>query len=350
MRFLLLFYQQLFIHGRRRGQSRGFTLVELLISIVISSIILGSLLFLTVELVTVDRRETIVDQVQRDMNRAMEYITDDLQEAVYVYTDPQGIAAQLVSDPNFPGNAADREVPVLAFWRIDPLDFAIPDCSTLSGNTPDPELTKQADCQLLEVRQAYYTLVVYAQKENDGSDPTWSGQSRLIRYELSKYSDPTDLDWRGGYRDPTNPTDPAAQFDNWQRLPSTPRGSQAVLVDYVQAPSAERLDRPPLTDSTLPCQGYGLDDFGDPLYSVVPTTTRVDTNNSFFACVRSSALDNAAAVDAGGNGNQDVYLFLRGNVQGVNNSGVRSYSDYTSLPILETQVLARGVVNKGYRQ
>ena len=336
MRLLaLLLYRWLFILQRTQ-KVKGFTLLELLISLVIASLVMAGLLYGVVELTSIDRRETIVDQVQRDMSRAMEYITDDLKEAVYVYTNPQQIAVQLTSDPSFPDNTG--EIPVLAFWRVDPIEEGLPaDCSI--GTTDFQE-----QCQLLMIRQAAYTLVVYSQKVNDGNT-NWPGQSRLVRYELSMYSDLNNLTIRPGYRDPTDPDDPLAGFDNWNAN-GIPDGSSAVLVDYVQAPSftpPATLNRAPLSDTDGPCRGYGLDSNNNPLYSVVPNTSTVTVNNTFFACVRNPTLDTGVI------GSQDVYLFLRGNVQSTS-GGIRSFSDETSLPILETQVLVKGVVNKGFRQ
>lgn len=316
--------------------------MELLISVVIASLVVTGLLTLVVELTKADKREANLDQVQRDMNRAMDYITDDLQEAVYVYPRPQEIATRLAGDSAFPGAAG--EVPVLAFWRIDPLE------QELNCNVPVRVGTVLEQCQLLNIRQAAYTLVVYVQKVNDNSSPNWSGQSRIIRYELSKYPTPipTNLALRAGYRDPTDPVDPLAQFPAWQPN-GVPRGSSAVLVDYVQRPTftpAVALNKSPLNDAGGACRGYGTDTGGNPLYSVVPSNATTTLNNTFFACVRSPII----VAGNANQGNQDIYVFLRGNVQNSASRGVRGYSDQTSLPILETQVLAKGVINKGFSQ
>lgn len=337
---LLFFYKWLLPASKQRQRLKGFTLLELLISVVIAGIAVSGLLYVVVELTKADKRETNLDQVQRDMNRAIEFIADDLQEAVYVYTNPQQMATQLALDPKFPD--ATGEVPVLAFWRIDPIETGLPTCAS----TMTTSVLQQ--CNLLRIRQAAYTLVVYVQKANDGN-ANWPGQSRIIRYELSKYASPipTTLAERSGYRDPTDPVDPLAPFEVWER-DGTPEGNANVLIDYVQAPTFPTpvaLNRAPLSDAGGACQGYGSDENGDPLYSVVPSTATTTTNNTFFACVRNPVIAGVAA----NRGSQDVYVFLRGNVQGVS-GGVRSYSDRTSLPILETQVLVKGVVNKGYSQ
>jgi prepilin-type N-terminal cleavage/methylation domain-containing protein len=337
---LLFFYKWLFAASKQRQRLKGFTLIELLISLVMASIVMAGLLSTVVQLTKEDKREANLDQVQRDMNRAVEFMADDLQEAVYVYPNPQQMATQLAADPKFPD--ATGEVPVLAFWRIDPAEAGLPTCSTTMTTT----VLQQ--CNLLKIRQAAYTLVVYVQKVNNGNT-NWPGQSRIIRYELSKYATPipVTLAMRSGYRDPTDPIDPLAPFEVWQSN-GTPEGNANVLIDYVQAPtfpSPVALNRAPLSDAGGACRGYGLDASNNPLYSVVPSTATTTINNTFFACVRNSNIGGVI----GSRGSQDVYLFLRGNVQGVN-GGVRSYSDRTSLPILETQVTVKGVVNKGFSQ
>lgn len=317
----------------------GFTLLELLISLVIAALVVSTLLYIVVELTKADKRESNLDQVQRDINRGMEYIVNDLQEAVYVYQNPQTIANRLAGDTtSFPSGTGT--VPILAFWRIDPIEDNLPTCNSTTMTT----IVLQ-QCQLLTIRQAAYTLVVYVQRTNDGTNSNWSGQSRIIRYELTKYasSPPTaTFTTRSGYRDPTDPTDPQAAFENWQ--PSgTPRGSSAVLIDFVQAPTLATpvaLNRKPLSDS---CLSYGTDGT-NPLYTITPSTATTTVNNSFFACVRNPQIGVAVT-----RGNQDIYVFLRGNVQSIK-GGVGGFSKDTSLPILETQVAVKGVVNKGFNQ
>lgn len=308
---------------------------------VIASIVIASLLFLVVQLTTMDKREANLDQVQRDMNRAMDYIANDLQEAVYVYANPQHIANQLTNDPGFPSGAG--ALPVLAFWRIDPIENGIPTCVSPPMSAP-----VLLECQSLSIRQAAYTLVVYVQKANDGN-ANWPGQSRIIRYELSKYQTPltASLTVRAGYRDPTDTNQPTAQMETWQ-VNGVPGGSSSVLIDYVQAPRFTppvALNRAPLNHTGGACRGYGLDANNNPLYTVSPSTATTTVDNTFFACVRNPVLNPNTVT----RGSQDVYVFLRGNVQGVS-GGVRGYSEATSLPILETQVLVKGVINKGFSQ
>lgn len=344
MSSLTFLYRWLFV-AKARQHSKGFTLLELLISLVVASIVVSTLLYMVVELAKIDKREATLDQIQRDMKRAMEYITDDLQEAVYVYPNPERIATELASDPSFPGSAG--EVPVLAFWRIDPIeDNFPPNCETVFNPTTE----RKGQCQALKIRQASYTLVVYSQKVNN-ANRNWPGQSRIIRYELSQYKDVSTLEARRGYRDPTNSTDLAAAFERWKvNTNGTPEGFSAVLVDYVQTPNSPiAFSRAPLSDADgagvpAPCFRYGTGGSPPrPLYTVLPSTATTTSNNSFFACVRNPDPDNDPNTTT--RTNQDIFVFLRGSVQGTS-GGVNFFSQASSLPILETRVLVKGVINK----
>ena len=313
-------------------RSKGFTLIELLVTLVVSSIVVSGLLYVVVEITSLDNRETRLDQVQLDMKRAMDYMTNDLQEAVYIYDDPTQIAGELASDPNFPDGTGI--VPVLAFWRIDPIEDNLPNCSTLSAD-------RVRSCEVLKIRQAAYTLVVYSQIENDGNI-NWPGQSRIVRYELSKYSNLDTLTVRNGYRDPTDSFDEDAAFETWQAN-GTPAGSSAVLVDFVADPDVG-LSRSPLSDAGGSCSSYGTDSSGVNYYTVSPGTATTTANTSFFTCIRNPDPDNDPDTDD--RTNQDVYVFLRGAAQAASNTQRYSYSEESSLPILETQVLVKGIIDK----
>ncbi|PZO22974.1 MAG: hypothetical protein DCF25_01625 [Leptolyngbya foveolarum] len=304
--------------SKRLGIS-GFTLLELLVAMIVAGIVVSGLLYVIVELLQIDRRESILDQTQRDMQRALNYITDDIREAVYIYDDPTTVATQLSDSPA-------RSVPILAFWRPDPVSN-IPVCTLIA----DP--IKKDECDVLRIRRSSYSLVIYFQKTRD-SNPNWLGRSRIIRYELDKYSNMTTLALTSGYQDPAS-TD--VSFSGWTRLGASTDGTKNVLVDFVDAPSTP-YTKSPLSDSP-PCSTLGAN------YKLVPSTaaTTATPATSFFGCVRDPS---PTIADASGNGNQDAYLFLRGSIDGAGGSiGIRTGND-SSLPTLETRVLMRGVIDK----
>lgn len=307
-------------------QSKGFTLIELLVTLVVGSIIVAGLLYLVVELLQVNRREEVLTQTQQDVQRALDYITTDLREAVYVYTNPNDvIGADKVN--NLPTTAG---TPVLAFWRLDPVEPDNPfwsiNCSTAFSNDP----VKQAECDTLKIRQSFYTLVIYLQKANDDGNNLWGGESRIIRYELPKYlaSDVASLTPRRGYWDPTATGN---SFKDWKRASATvagqnlltgdTRGTPTVLVDYIDSPdNSDGITCPNSPDDPTP-------------------------SASFYACVSNAATTPGQANQADQGVNQTVQVFLRGNATD-NRPGFATASQASRTPTLRSEILIRGVLDK----
>lgn len=278
-------------------KQKGFTLTELLIAIVVSSIIIVTLLYLVVELLMINRREDVLTQTQQDMRRAIDYITRDVSEAIYVYATPDLVEDELTLPA---GN------PILAFWRLESVDTSgLGDCSTFSGEELD-------ECTALRIRQSTYNLVVYIQQENDG-DSLWRGPSRIVRYELPKYQNVADLVQTPTYDDPSQRTN---SFEDWEAETGTRTGySPPVLVDFVDGINTVTLDA-----SKCPA-GYGA---------------ATETSDSFYACL---------PADAGvADRNQSLRVYLRGNASDA--LSMATFNDAGKLPALESEVLVRGVISK----
>ena len=316
---------------KSRRNTRGFTLIELLVTLIVGSIIVGGLLYLVIELLQVNRREEVLTRTQQDMQRALDYISRDVREAVYVYPQPT-----VVVDPDTPPVATDTLLaqltgslptgaePILAFWRFDPVDVGQIDSQLCAVNNP-----KEAECNTLKVRQGTYSLVLYLQQKNLATD-IWGGKSRILRYELSKYSNLSTLQQRRGYSDPSGACN---SFRYWSKPPGrdsanpcdsgntgTPASSVLVLTDYVNLP-----DTP--TAQTLCPTGY---------------TQTPATPKSFHVCISSGTAD-AGATGA----NQVVKVYLQGSVyERDQNSPLGFLARASSLPTLESEILVRGVLDK----
>ncbi|NEQ33636.1 MAG: prepilin-type N-terminal cleavage/methylation domain-containing protein, partial [Leptolyngbya sp. SIO4C5] len=243
----------------RRSSKAGFTLLELLISIIIVGIIISGLLYLVVEMLQLDRREFVLNQVSTDMNRAMDYIASDVEEAIYVYSTPTDIISQLSSDID-----TSTETPILAFWRPEVLDQD--ELNTIE----DCDLPK---CRILKKRQAFLTLVVYLQESNEDS-PIWNGETRIVRYELPNYTSITSsLDKvTPGYADPTLDETLAEEsdiFKAWKADGNT-EGTKQVLVDSVDVLAPDDID-----DDEAECPSS--------VYERSPTAP--SDGKSFYVCV-----------------------------------------------------------------
>ncbi|HEY9735468.1 MAG TPA: prepilin-type N-terminal cleavage/methylation domain-containing protein [Trichocoleus sp.] len=334
--FAFRLYQTL--HKQRKSSQRGFTLTELLVSIVMAGIIFTGLLFLVVEMLRADQSEAVLNQTQQDVNNAMEYITRDLQEAVFVYpnqTALDAIMGQLSDEP--------AGTPILAFWRVDPVNpTALASLLTSSSNCTSGSEAFKENCSVVALRQSTYTLVVYIQQNNTGND-IWQGGSRIIRYALPQYSNLATLTERAGYSDPAPnrfeaPT--AANGPNeWRASGAVTAGTAAVLVDSIDTPTAT-------VNGLTNCANLGTG------YSRVPAA---DTSNtSFFTCIRDTTLtaaeQGALTVelndDEVARNNQDLVVYLRGDATG-NRAGLFTvYNTRSSLPTLESRILVRGILDK----
>lgn len=163
---------------RLAQKSSGFTLVELLVTIAISFIIVTTLLNVVVNILSSERREEAKVNAEQEIQAALDYIADDLQEAVYIY-DADGIAA-IKNQLPLP---AATDIPVLVFWKRN---FLSNDLQVVLRNgitTTVGCLTRIADTNACDDKDySVYSLVVYYSiKDNDSA---WSNAVRIGRWEL----------------------------------------------------------------------------------------------------------------------------------------------------------------------
>lgn len=290
--------------AKSKTTPRGFTLIELLVAIVVGSVIMGSLLYLVVELLGTNAREEKLTQSQQDVRRALDYISRDVREAVYVYSTPATVINQLTDEPA-------GTTPILAFWRLKPINVsALP--ATCSGATAE-------ECNTLKVRHNVYDLVVYLYRNNTDSS-LWSGPGRIIRYELTNYSNLSNLTVTSGYSDPSKPGN---DFEGWQKGSGNTQGRAVVLTDFIDGHDAATAVNCPATLLPSPANG--------------PTVS-----NNFFACVRDGG-------DIGDSLNQSLYVFLRGSTVEASSGTVLTFgpsSRASRLPTINTEVQVRGIIEK----
>lgn len=310
----------------QRLSRSGFTLIEVLISVIVSGLIVTGLLYIVVEALQLDRREVVLNQVQGDMRRAIDYISTDLKEAVYVYPPVTPDSSIPGSDTVLLGTTGLDDVPedaelILALWRLEPIDpdIALPNCDNFTGAQLD-------ECRVLRIRQAYYNLVVYFQVPNQ-SGSIWQGGSRIIRYSLPRYtrSNITSLTRTSGFSDPTAD---GITFETWQRQEGeSTQGITAVLVDGIA----------PIVPGTP--GNFCRDETGAPNVNTY-LGSQVDATSSFIACVR-----DVSTASGGSRSNQDVFLSLVGDAV-TGRELVNPLSEDSRFPPIQARVLVRGVLEK----
>lgn len=356
LKLLSFFLEKVNAFKSTRKTNLGFTLIELLVVLIIGSLIVASLMTLVIQLVSTEQRESARTETQREMQLALDYISSDLRQAVYVYDTPSYLPF-LPADLQNAGNYR----PVVAFWKPKPIDpstagipaysptLADPGCSSTYSGANDPRRT---ECNNLWLQRRTYSLVVYFEVPNDGSNPIWEGQSRIERYELDKYSNIATFERNPGFVDPSELG--AGGFENWpflnnvncqttscvanQAAPGTPpatppAGSLATLVDFVdtsEAGTGRAATRRAAEPATCPAD-----------YLIQPNVDAAKPNPSFFMCIRDDTPD--PNLPNNSNDVRDIQLYLRGNV-GARLGGAGDGD--VPLDALQTQLTMRGVIDK----
>jgi prepilin-type N-terminal cleavage/methylation domain-containing protein len=333
------FFLDKFKQIARSNTASGFTLTELLVTIVIAGFAMTGLLAAMIELLTTDQQEATREETQQEMQTALSFLAEDLRESVYVYDGSQlrGTPAVAVPYDTLP-NFSSVGTPIIAFWKAEPLNasqqtaLAGMNCNTTFSTNSD----KRAECENLKLKRRAYSLVVYLQTNASDPNGLWKGRSRILRYELPQYRNSTfsNLTWSTGFVDPARTNNfPGWPFDaqntnnSQTSLPLLSESPAEVLVDFVDDPSR----------STCPTNvpGCPLNVPSCPTnYTRSPSTnSTTTTNNSFFVCVRNVGNDLGQ--------NQDIIVYLRGNTYGKNKS-----TEDNLLSTMQTRVTLRGVIDK----
>jgi len=194
---------------RRRQLAFGFTLIELLVASLIASLLVSVMLSFLIGVLDSDRKETAKSNAQEELQAAISYISDDLQEAIYIY----GADALASINDQLPHTQAGSTAtcnptentctPVLVFWKRYKYDpnteqtySATPaaprqyiGCMPYEDGTPASTL---AACRTSAAsgaafgRDTYtYSLVAYYLKDDTALNGTvWSNTARILRWEL----------------------------------------------------------------------------------------------------------------------------------------------------------------------
>jgi type II secretory pathway pseudopilin PulG len=193
------------------GKIGGFTLLELLVAMILAILVITPLLALAVNLIDTDRREQAKANSEQEIQTALNYIAQDLQQAVYVYdvngvernnnavNTSSGIKDQIppVSPASNCPSTNTTCTPVLVFWKRQLLDKD----TTIGGssgirvgtatnvNSASPSTVGTGD------DAAVYSLIAYYLIKDTSctTSNTWSCAARIGRWES-----------RGGIRAPSS--------------------------------------------------------------------------------------------------------------------------------------------------
>ncbi len=175
-------------HQRSRSGSaqteKGMTLIELLIGTVMAFLIITPMLGFVVDMLNTDRREQVKSNTEQDIQAAVDFIAQDLSQAIYIY-DGKGIGD---IKSKLPDNNDPNKIPILVFWKRQQVKNAVPLSAGLKpSDCRIPGTTGGTiDCNDTFVR----SLVAYYQIKETDPKSIWCQPSgndcpkRIARYEI----------------------------------------------------------------------------------------------------------------------------------------------------------------------
>jgi type II secretory pathway pseudopilin PulG len=299
---------------------KGMTLVELLVGSIMAFLIITPMLSFVVDMLNTDRREQVKSNTEQDLQAAVDFIAQDLSQAIYIYDNNPALTSTTTTTPT--GIPAIRDqlpkpnngTPILVFWKQQQRKNSVPINPTVA------KTVKPKDCALTsntgQCNDTYVlSLVAYYQFKEDDKNSIWCQPSgspcptRIARYEITdgiKNPDATsvadlyypDVDTKDSQkRDPAfnenfKLSDPTVDLTKGTVFPNP-----EVLVNYI-----DHSQGPILTPCTT-ALGNPIDPKTEKavLEETLKVTDTASTpnTNSFYACVDTEK--NIARVTIRGN-------------------------------------------------
>ncbi|PSB34641.1 hypothetical protein C7B70_03405 [Chlorogloea sp. CCALA 695] len=300
----------------------GFTLIELLVAMVIATLVITPLLGFMVNILNSDRIEQAKATSEAEIQTAIDYIAQDLEQAVYIYNasgienastaTPPGIKNQIPPSATATGcgTSTPNCFPVLVFWKRETEKKALPFVGSTAQTQDDTFV---------------YSLVAYYLVKDPGG--IWSNAARIARFQIKAGvidpNDPTNADGTTKYVDTAHePSKGYKEFDLtnagstlsdkmnlWTKTTTAYTDKALTLIDYVDQSTADS-----------PIQNCPAD---------MPRVPSDTTIRGFYACVNSS--------------NTLAQVYIRGNALArTSNTNVYSTGNSAYFPTASVQVKGRG--------
>ncbi len=271
--------------SQQHKENSGYTLIELLVAMIMAVLVITPLLGVMINILDTDRKEQAKTNSEQEVQAAIDYISRDLQQAMYIYdaTGVDAIKNQLPTDTNIN--------PVLVFWKRE----FVKDAAITKTKDKDKKDVTFTDDSFVYSLVAYYLI-------KDNKDP-WSKAARIARFQIrdgvpnkNGKTCSTAYDTDGKYSE--CPDDGFQQvnlvqkgktleekMNSWKKTSQAYNQKPLVLVDFIDQTTT---DKGALAASCSP----GL--------VVVPSSI---TMTGFYTCVDSVSTQNRSVAE----------VYLRGN-------------------------------------
>ncbi len=339
--------------GKKTG---GFTLIELLVAMIVASLVIAPLLGFMIDILGTDRKEQAKSSTEQEIQSALNYITHDLEQSVYMY-DGKGID-DIEDQLPFQDKTKTR-VPVLVFWKREYL----PQVISKNFNSFSPDQVNNIKCstpgQGTNCNDAFvYSLVAYYLIKDE--DKTWSNAARIARFELkdgvrnpnkpvADDGSPNYLDFTGkpeynkdaGFKlfdlqDSSKGSAIEDRMNNWKNG-GTITNDAVVLIDYIDQTQPKDNPQLPLL-SKVDCQKtLGVKD--EDIASKLPGRTKDDLRTPKDTVNKLNATSFYACVDTKTN---TAKVYLRGNALARIQNSATYQKDSIYFPEASITVKGRG--------
>lgn len=345
MKKLLKFLLSPKFKTQKRSKKGGFTLIELLVGLIMAAFIITPLLGFVINVMTSDRQEQAKSSSEQEIQTALDYISRDVSQAIFIYDD-FGVQT-LVRNSALP-TPTGVSTPVLVFWKRE----------------IKPGILSNKDDAFALSLVAYYLI-----KDTTCSGTSaWSCTARIGRVQMDSAVRDQDGDILlggeakpDGFTTPFDKTTPAAsnappqtfeqRLNNWTTTADLSNVPVQTLIDYIDQTTLTSASPPTVTDcSTEPRSDSNRPDFTNPTdaqlaadyrYRKTPNDTGTVPDSlktgSFYACVYKGKDTDLAQV------------FIRGNalarISSKNNPPEYSANKTTYFPRASIQVKASSLIN-----
>lgn len=282
--------------SQKQNKNSGFTLIELLVGMLIAFLVITPLLGFMISILNTDGQEQAKANSEQEIKAALDYITRDLQQAIYIY-DVTGIAClsgtvDATNTPSTCPNASTNQlpsptggVPVLVFWKRELVSQAI-------------TIGTQKDDTFVYSLVAYYLI--------KDTNTNWSQAARIARWEI-----------KDGVLNTAATLGACDGFSTEKYLPCPDKGFKPFDLSQKGVTLQAKMnswtgggtyDQVPVVlmdfiDQTTIAQGAPAGTCSTNFSQVPVAATSVRTG--FYACINSVSANNRSAAE----------IYLRGNAQ-----------------------------------
>ncbi len=315
--------------------SQGFTLIELLVAMVIAALVITPLMSFMINILSSDRQEQAKATSAEEVQAAIEYIAQDLEQAVYIYdatglNNNSNLSANAISgikDQIPPEKAASGCInnrnrsctPILVFWKREPIENIIPVNSNIkcSGSSPNCNDT------------FVYSLVAYYLVKGNSGDSVWSNSARIARFQINN-----------GVIDPFNPTTTTSGITTTNYIKNQEPGFNLFDLSLPGTSLQDKMNRWQKSASAYTSQAHVLVDFIDSSNTAIsPNCSAANQQvpstliGGFYACVDASKTS--------------AQIFIRGNALArIQKNSIYSANQSNYFPTASIQIQGSSLLSE----